>query len=163
MAVREFVDSVWDRILGIEDEGIEEIEEVAEPEPPQPRRAKAAEQPTAREPESPRLRIARPENARLPIVSARPRSMEDATEVAERVKERVPLVMNLEGVEESASRRIVDFVGGVVFALDGSLKKVGRAVYICAPCDIPIEELRSESPMAAESWGSEDFQMRAAL
>jgi FtsZ-interacting cell division protein YlmF len=36
----------------------------------------------------------------------------------------------------------VDFVGGVVFALDGALKKTGRAVYVCSPVDIPLEELR---------------------
>jgi cell division inhibitor SepF len=88
------------------------------------------------------LRSQRAEYAGMPVVLARPRNMEDATAVAERVKDRVPVIMNLEGVDESMARRLVDFIGGVIFALDGSLRKSGRAVYVCTPADIPLEELR---------------------
>jgi FtsZ-interacting cell division protein YlmF len=42
------------------------------------------------------------------------------------------------------ARRVVDFVGGVVFALDGELRKAGRAVYLCSPVDIPVEDLKAD-------------------
>jgi len=90
----------------------------------------------------PVFRQQRPDYAGMPIVLARPRNMEDATAVADRVKDRVPVIMNLEGVDQDMARRLVDFIGGVVFALDGSLRKSGRAVYVCTPFDIPLEELR---------------------
>jgi cell division inhibitor SepF len=92
------------------------------------------------------LRSARGDYGGMPVVLARPRNMEDATTVAERVKDRVPVIMNLEGVDDATARRVVDFIGGVVFALDGSLRKSGRAVFVCTPSDIPVEELRTQQP-----------------
>ena len=101
----------------------------------------------------------------MPVVLARPKNMEDATAVAERVKDRVPLVMNLEGVDESVARRVVDFVGGVVFALDGELRKAGRAVYVCTPVDIPIEDLKSDpqrQPTSLFDLGAEEPLQKVA-
>ena len=59
--------------------------------------------------------------------------------------------MNLEATDDAMSQRIVDFVGGVVFALQGSISRAGRAVYICSPADIPVEDLRSEPDQARSS------------
>ncbi len=112
------------------------------------------------------IRKSRSDCTGMPVVLARPKNMEDATAVAERVKDRVPIVMNLEGVDESIARRVVDFVGGVVFALDGELRKAGRAVYLCSPVDIPVEDLKSDpqrQPTSLFDLGSDDLGERVAL
>jgi cell division inhibitor SepF len=80
----------------------------------------------------------------LAIIRARPRSMDQAPLVADKIKGCFPVTVNLEGVDESMARRIVDFIGGVTYALDGSIKKAGRAVFICSPNDIPIADLDEE-------------------
>ena len=44
-------------------------------------------------------------------------------------------------LDEAQTRRLVDFISGVTYALDGHMKRVARGVYLCSPTDIPIEEL----------------------
>ena len=77
----------------------------------------------------------------MAIVRARPRTMEDSAAIADKIKERLPVAINLEDVDETVARRLVDFISGVTYALDGSMKKIGRAVFLCSPHDLPIEEL----------------------
>ena len=148
MAVLNFLRRILDRILLIDDDSQGTEDDVgydaAEVEPEDSDDDAVDLDPLGHE--AARIHVIRKSRAdcsAMPIVLARPKNMEDATAVAERVKDRVPLVMNLEGVDESMARRVVDFVGGVVFALDGELRKAGRAVYLCSPVDIPVEDLKS--------------------
>ena len=87
----------------------------------------------------------------MAMVLARPKSMDDAKSVGERVRDRVPVIMNLEGIDDAMKRRIVDFVCGVVFALRGSISRAGAAVYLCAPDDIPVEDIKSDAERARGS------------
>jgi FtsZ-interacting cell division protein YlmF len=97
------------------------------------------------------------------IVRAQPRAMDDAPLVADKIKESFPVTINLEGVEEATARRIVDFIGGVTYALDGSIKKVGRAVFLCSPSDIPIEDMHEEElPAPRDEMFEEQVERRIA-
>lgn len=75
------------------------------------------------------------------IIRARPQTIEEAPQVAEQIKDRLPVIVNLEEVPEAEARRIVDFLGGVVYGLNGSMKKVARSVFICSPFGVPVEQL----------------------
>jgi cell division inhibitor SepF len=171
MAVIDFLRRILDRILLIEDDSQTDDDDV------DLRMAEADsddgdDDPVAMEPfghEAARIHVirkSRPDCSGMPVVLARPKNMEDATAVAERVKDRVPIVMNLEGVDESVARRVVDFVGGVVFALDGELRKAGRAVYLCSPVDIPVEDLKADPHRRRTSLfdvGPEEMPQQVAL
>ncbi len=87
------------------------------------------------------LRSDRTEFSGMAIIRARPQTIEEAPQVAEQVKSQLPVIVNLEEVPESEARRIVDFLGGVVYGLNGSMKKVARSVFICSPFDVPVEQL----------------------
>ena len=65
---------------------------------------------------------------------------EDDT-TAEQIKDQLPVIVNLEDVVDGEARRIVDFLSGVIYGLNGSMKKVARSVFICAPFDVPVDEL----------------------
>ena len=67
--------------------------------------------------------------------------IDEAPQVAEQIKDQLPVIVNLEDVADSEARRIVDFLGGVIYGLNGTMKKVARSVFICAPFDVPIEHL----------------------
>jgi len=73
--------------------------------------------------------------------------------VAEQFKGHLPVIVNLEDVPEQEARRIVDFLGGVVYGLNGSMKKLARSVFICAPFDLPVEQLA----IAGGRSGPDDF------
>jgi cell division inhibitor SepF len=76
-----------------------------------------------------------------PLVRAAPRNMDEATCVADEIKRRVPVILNLEDCSPDEARRIRDFVGGVTYGLDGYMKKIGSWVYACAPFDMPVKRL----------------------
>lgn len=83
--------------------------------------------------------------AGMAIFQSSPRTRDDAQQVANKLKARLPVLINLEKLDEGQIRRLVDFLSGVTYALDGNMKRVARGVYLCSPSDIPIEELELSS------------------
>ena len=87
------------------------------------------------------LRNDRSDFAGMAIVRAAPTCIDEAPQVAEQIKDQLPVIVNLEDVPDVEARRIVDFLGGVIYGLNGTMKKVARSVFICAPFDVPVEQL----------------------
>lgn len=65
--------------------------------------------------------------------TVRPRHFNQAQEVADKFKEGLPVIMNLEGTEREVSRRLIDFASGLCYALDGAMEKVATGVYLLKP------------------------------
>ncbi len=63
----------------------------------------------------------------------RPRRFDQAQEVADRYKEGLPVIMNLEGADREVARRLIDFASGLCYGLDGSMEKVANGVYLLKP------------------------------
>lgn len=99
------------------------------------------------------LRSERSDFTGMAIVRAKPTSIDEAPQVAEQIKEHLPVIVNLEDVPEPEARRVVDFLGGVVYGVNGSMKKLARSVFICTPFDIPVEQLA----IAGGRSGPDDF------
>lgn len=72
------------------------------------------------------------------IVVLETQSLEDARRGADFVKSRRPVVVNLRGVEVDEARRIVDFLSGSTYALDGHLQRVGEEMFLFAPSNVTI-------------------------
>lgn len=73
------------------------------------------------------------------VVVVEPKSFEEAQGIAEHLKNRRPVVVNLEHVETDVARRIVDFVSGATFALNGNQQKVGGGIFLFVPNNVDIE------------------------
>ncbi|CAM3614936.1 cell division protein SepF [Erysipelothrix urinaevulpis] len=73
------------------------------------------------------------------MVLFEPRSFEEADEVARYLKERRAAVVNLHRLQRDYAQRTIDFLTGVVFALDGSIQKIGHNVILCTPKTIGVE------------------------
>ncbi len=74
----------------------------------------------------------------LEIVVLEPRSFEDTRRGADVLKARRPVVVNLQGVEKELARRIVDFMSGVTYALEGHLQRVGEEIFLFTPSHVAI-------------------------
>lgn len=74
--------------------------------------------------------------------TVRPRRFDQAQELADKFKEGLPVIMNLEGTEREISRRLIDFASGICYALDGSMEKVATGVYLLKP---PLVRARQDS------------------
>ena len=65
--------------------------------------------------------------------TVRPRRFDEAQEVADKFKDGLPVIMNLESTERDVARRLIDFASGICYALDGSMEKVATGVYLLKP------------------------------
>jgi cell division inhibitor SepF len=72
------------------------------------------------------------------IHRAEPKRFNDARELGERFKDGVPVIMNLQGTDESIARRLVDFASGLVFAQDGKIEPVATRVYLLTPPNVEV-------------------------
>ncbi|MBI4261656.1 MAG: cell division protein SepF [Actinobacteria bacterium] len=146
---------MWKKTLSylglVEDEEYEELDEVAggetyhaEPSPvrrlPRPQAVRSA--PVA-DPRSGGEAIVRTIAPVRPtpgsqIHRAEPKRFNEAREVGDRFKEGVPVIMNLQGTEDSIARRLVDFASGLVYGLDGKIEMVAGRVYLLTPADVEV-------------------------
>lgn len=72
------------------------------------------------------------------MVLFEPRSFDEAEEVAKRLKENKAAVVNLHKLQRDYAQRTIDFLTGVIFALDGSIQKIGHNVILCAPRNVSV-------------------------
>lgn len=69
-----------------------------------------------------------------------PRSLADAQRAAEDLKERRPVIVNLEKADDDLARRVIDFISGVTYALNGFYERVGDKVFLFTPSNIIIAD-----------------------
>jgi len=82
-----------------------------------------------------------------------PKSLDDAQVSADCLKARRPVVVNLKVLEEHTARRVLDFLGGVVYAIDGNLEQAGDGIYVLAPGNMLITAEGDEQPaVAGDLW-----------
>jgi cell division inhibitor SepF len=67
-----------------------------------------------------------------------PRSFNDAQQVADRFKDSVPVILNLQGVETDLSKRLIDFASGLTYALDGGMQRIADKVFMLTPRNVEI-------------------------
>ena len=76
--------------------------------------------------------------AQLQVVLVKPERFENASEIADQLKDKRTVVLNLESTNKDIARRLVDFLSGVAYAGDGKIKKVAISTYIITPFNVDI-------------------------
>ena len=74
------------------------------------------------------------------ITKRRPTTLEDAQRAAEDLKERRPVIVNLEGADDVMARRVIDFISGVTYALNGYYDRIGETVFLFTTANIVIAD-----------------------
>ncbi len=78
------------------------------------------------------------------VVLNEPRSYDEAQEIAEHLRSRRPVVVNLQRVRTDQALRILDFLSGTVYAINGSISKLGSNIFLCTPESVEIQGTISE-------------------
>ncbi len=85
------------------------------------------------------------------VVLFHAKSFDDAARAADELRKRKAVILNMENVDKALIRRVVDFLSGSVYALDGSVKKVAQATYLFCPHNMDVvgdlENLQAEAHM----------------
>ena len=76
--------------------------------------------------------------AQLQVVLVKPDRFDNVSEIAEHLREKHAVVLNLEQTNKDVARRLVDFLSGCAYALDGKIKKVAISTYIITPYNVDI-------------------------
>lgn len=74
----------------------------------------------------------------LKVVLVKPERFENASEIADHLKEKRTVVLNLESTNKDVARRLIDFLSGVAYGGEGKIKKVAANTYIITPYSVDI-------------------------
>ena len=74
----------------------------------------------------------------LQVVLVKPERFENASEIADHLREKRTVVLNLESTNKEIARRLLDFLSGVAYAQEGKIKKVAISTYIITPYNVDI-------------------------
>ena len=87
------------------------------------------------------------------VVLFRPTSFNDATKAADDLRDKKAVIVNLENVDKAISRRVIDFLSGCAYALDGTVNKIALATYLFCPHNMEVmgdlEALQAEAEVYA--------------
>lgn len=73
------------------------------------------------------------------LVLCEPRNYEETQDIADHLRSRRAILVNLQRVRPDQAMRIVDFLSGTVYALNGSISKVGPNIFVCTPDSVEIQ------------------------
>jgi cell division inhibitor SepF len=67
-----------------------------------------------------------------------PRSFNDAQQIANKFKDGIPVILNLQSCEADLSKRLIDFASGLTYALDGGMQRVADKVFLLTPRNVEV-------------------------
>ena len=67
-----------------------------------------------------------------------PRSFNDAQQIADKFKESIPVILNLQSSDAELSKRLIDFASGLTYALDGGMQRVADKVFLLTPRNVEV-------------------------
>ena len=81
------------------------------------------------------------------IMIEKPQDFEGARKIVDHLKTRRPVVINIESKDVTEAQRLVDFISGAVYAVDGHIQKVARGIFVLAPnnVDISLDEQEEDT------------------
>ncbi|MDQ6596884.1 cell division protein SepF [Bacillus salipaludis] len=91
------------------------------------------------------------------VVLVEPRTYSQATEIADHLKNRRAVVVNLQRIDSEQGRQIVDFLSGAVYTISGEIQKIGEKIFLCTPDNVEVsgnitEALVKESEFQDTRW-----------
>ena len=73
------------------------------------------------------------------MVLVEPRAYDEVQEIADHLRSRRPVLINLQRVGPEQAKRIIDFLSGTVYAINGDIQKVGINIFMCAPDNVTVQ------------------------
>ena len=72
------------------------------------------------------------------VILVEPRIYSEVNDIADHLKNRRAVVVNLQRIDSEQGRQIVDFLSGVVYALGGDIQKIGLSIFLCTPDNVEV-------------------------
>ena len=86
------------------------------------------------------------------MILLEPRAYSESQQIADHLKKRDSVVVNLKRVTSDQAKRIIDFLSGCIYAIGGTMQKVGVGIYLCAPKNVNVQgKISDDSQKEKES------------
>jgi cell division inhibitor SepF len=105
-----------------------------DPEEAAPQRTAARPRSQRRQPDAAPIRAVPSVQVHLVV----PRSFNDAQQIADKFKDAIPVILNLQGADQELSKRLIDFTSGLTYALDGGMQRVADKVFLLTPRNVEV-------------------------
>jgi cell division inhibitor SepF len=76
------------------------------------------------------------DNVRVHLVI--PKNFNDAQQIADKFKDSIPVILNLQGSDTDLSKRLIDFASGLTYALDGGMQRIAEKVFLLTPRNVEV-------------------------
>lgn len=86
------------------------------------------------------------------VLVIEPRAFEETTEIVEQLRARKSVLLNLHLLDNEQSQRVVDFLSGATYAIDGHQQRIGEGVFLFAPANVLISSESSSSKAIKEAF-----------
>ena len=93
---------------------------------------------SARRPTTVLRPVERARNGDVRVHLVIPKSFNDAQQVADKFKQAIPVVLNLQGTDNELAKRLIDFASGLTYALDGGMQRIASKVFMLTPRNVQI-------------------------
>lgn len=84
------------------------------------------------------------ESRKAKVFIAEPKEFDEIQGIADNFKNDIPIIVNLQRVDQDISKRIIDFCSGLTYALEGDIKKVADRVFLITPSNIEVNTKENE-------------------
>ena len=85
------------------------------------------------------------------MILVEPRAYSESQQIADYLKNRNSVVVNLKRVTSDQAKRIIDFLTGCIYAIGGDLQKLGNGIYLCTPNNVSVQGKMSENEEKVKS------------
>ena len=99
------------------------------------------------------------EDGSTKLVLLEPRAFSEAQQIADQLKSRNTVVVNLKRVTSDQAKRIVDFLSGTIYAIGGSLQKIGGGIFLCTPNNVKVNGKISDDSEGKEVHDNGDINI----
>lgn len=97
------------------------------------------------------------ENGGTKMILLEPRAFSESQQIADHLKKRNTVVVNLKRVTSDQAKRIVDFLSGTIYAIGGDLQKIGGGIFLCTPNNINVQGKITEETTGKDIYDNDDI------
>ncbi len=90
------------------------------------------------------------------MILLEPRAYSEAQQIADHLKNRNSVVVNLKRVTSDQAKRIIDFLSGCIYSIGGKMQKIGVGIYLCTPKNVNIQGKITDDSEKSKNTGNEN-------
>lgn len=93
------------------------------------------------------------------MILVEPRAYSESQQIADQLKKRNAVVVNLKRVTSDQAKRIIDFLSGTIYAIGGDLQKIGGGIFLCTPNNVDIQGKITDETDGKDIYDNDDINL----